>query len=109
VGTKRYYCRTIRTLSACLAMVFVLMLSAPFVFADDEVSIKDLEGKTIGVQTGSIFDKYVEEAIPGVKVEYFSTFTDEVNALRAKKIDGFSTTETSMDQLMKQESGITTA
>ena len=107
----------IRMVSVCLALIFVLTFSFSFAFAaggaedgdTPDVSIRDLEGKTIGVQTGSIFDKYVEEAIPGAKVEYFSTFTDEVNALRAKKIDGLSTTETTLSQLMKQEGGIATA
>lgn len=107
----------IRLVSVCLALIFVLTFSFSFAFAaggaedgdPPDVSIRDLEGKTIGVQTGSIFDKYVEEAIPGAKVEYFSTFTDEVNALRAKKIDGLSTTETTLSQLMKQEGGIATA
>ena len=115
--TTRYRSMMIRLVSVCLALIFVLTFSFSFAFAaggaedgdPPDVSIRDLEGKTIGVQTGSIFDKYVEEAIPGAKVEYFSTFTDEVNALRAKKIDGLSTTETTLSQLMKQEGGITTA
>lgn len=104
----------IKTVSVFLTLIFALSLSFSFVFADDgeaasEVSIKDLEGKTIGVQTGSIFDKYVEEAVPGAKVQYFSTFTDEVNALRAKKIDGLCTTETTLNQYMKREGGIIVA
>ncbi len=118
VRTNRYYSMMLRTLSICLAMVFALMLPLSFVYADDgakegaaasEVSIKSLEGKTLGVQTGSVFDKYVKESIPGAKVQYFSTFSDEVNALKARKIDGMVTTETTMEQLMKQEDDITTA
>lgn len=115
--TNRSYNTAIRMISVLLALVFAFMPCLSFTYGDDgagsgddtDVSIRDLEGKTIGVQTGSIFDKYIEESIPGAKVEYFSTFTDEVNALRAKKIDGLSTTETTLNQLMKQEGGITVA
>ncbi|MBE6040546.1 MAG: transporter substrate-binding domain-containing protein [Clostridiales bacterium] len=104
-----------RPVSAIITLMLVLIFSCSFVFAADSTgsgekisSIKtdDLNGKTIGIQTGSIFDKYIAEAIPGAKVAYFSTFTDELNALKARKVDGICSTETTMHELMKQHDDI---
>ena len=117
-GTNRYNSRKIGTISVCLALVFAFMPFFFFAYAADgaekkgtssEISVKDLEGKTIGMQTGTIYDKYINVSIPGAKIEYFNTFTDEINALKARKIDGVAATETTLDQLMKQDSSITTA
>ncbi len=88
-----------RSVGVCLALAAVLMLSCSFVFAGGsaeegeaaaDMSIEDFSGKTIGVQTGSIFDKMIAEAMPDAKIAYFSTFTDEINALKAKKSTGYA-------------------
>lgn len=118
MNKNREFHAKIRPFGACLALVLVLMLSCSFAFAANSaegsgdgagISLSDLEGKTIGVQTGSVFDKYVTEAIPGAKVAYFSTFTDELNALKARKVDGICSTETTMHELMKQHDDIALA
>ena len=52
-------------------------------------AIKDLNGKRIGVQTGTTFDTIVLEVLPDVKISYFNTYSDMAAALEAKKIDAF--------------------
>ncbi len=104
-----------RSIGVCLALAAVLMLSCSFVFAGGsadegeaaaDMSIEDFSDKTIGVQTGSIFDKMIAEVMPDAKIAYFSTFTDEINALKAKKIDGICGTESTIRELMKQNGDI---
>ena len=103
---------------ACLALALIFVFSCSFTFAaggaetagvGTDKKIEDLEGKTIGAQTGSVFDKYIAEQIPGAKVAYFSTFTDMINALKAKKVDGICSTQTTIDELMKQDDEIALA
>lgn len=69
-------------------------------------SLKEMEGKRIGVQVGSVFDKIAEEAIPGVEVQYYSTFPDEINALKASKLDGVACVETVINQVQAQDESI---
>jgi len=48
-----------------------------------------LNGKRIGVQTGTTFDKIVLETLPDAKVSYFNSYPDMAAALEANKIDAF--------------------
>ncbi len=52
-------------------------------------SAKDMEGKRIGVVTGSVFDKIAEEKVPGCRTEYLNAMSDIPTALEAGKIDGY--------------------
>ena len=67
----------------------------------------DLSGKTVGVQTGSTDEIYVKDRIPDAKLEYFSTLTDEINALKARKIDGIAASEAAVCELVRQDGDIT--
>ena len=51
--------------------------------------VDELEGKRIGVMTGSIQDAQVAERLPSAERLYFSSMPDMLAALRANKIDGF--------------------
>ena len=51
--------------------------------------LAQLNGKRIGVQTGTSFDEIVLEALPDSKISYFNTYPDMAAALEANKIDGF--------------------
>lgn len=68
--------------------------------------LEELNGKRVGIQVGSILDKMVEESIPGARIEFFSTFPDEINALKASKIDGVATIETVITQVQAQDDSI---
>lgn len=50
---------------------------------------QDLNGKRIGVQTGTTFDAIVKEALPEAQISYFNAYSDMVAAIEANKIDAF--------------------
>lgn len=51
--------------------------------------LQDFAESRIGVQTGSTFDKIVQNALSNAKISYFNSYPDMVAALEANKIDGF--------------------
>ena len=57
-------------------------------------SLEEMDGKRIGMQVGTVFDVFLNESVPGARIEYFNTFPDEINALKASKIDGASKMQT---------------
>ena len=70
-------------------------------------SLSGLNGKRIGVQTGTNFDKMIEEKLPDASIEYFNGKADEVAALTGKKIDAFVIDEVVAEILMKENSLMT--
>ena len=64
--------------------------------------LSDFEGKTIGVQTGTIFDKMVEDKISGVKIKYFNNYTDMMSALESGIIDAFAGDEPTVKYMRSQ-------
>ena len=71
------------------------------------MSLNDLDGKRIGVQMGTIFDKVISERIPNAEVLYFNNFPDELTALGADRIDGVPTTEMIFSQFQKENAEYT--
>ena len=64
-------------------------------------------GKRIGVQTGTNFDRMVEEKLPGAQVAYYNNKTDLVAALTGHKIDGFVIEEPVAEILLRENDLIT--
>ena len=56
-------------------------------------SLKELDGKRIGVQTGTSFDKSVSEQLPAARILYFNAKADMINALQSGKIDAYTVDE----------------
>ena len=52
-------------------------------------SMDQLDGKRIGVQTGTTAEEIVKERLPHVEISDYSTFPDMAVALETNKIDGF--------------------
>ena len=52
-------------------------------------SLQELDGKRIGVQTGTTAAAITLENLPNAQISYFTTFPDMAAALKANKIDGF--------------------
>ncbi len=52
-------------------------------------TLSAMDGKRIGVQTGTTFDEIVRNALPNAEISYFNSYTDMAAALEANKIDGF--------------------
>lgn len=57
--------------------------------ADAYSSLQDLDGKRIGVQTGTTFDQIVLDNLPDAKISYYNSYPDMAEALLANKISGF--------------------
>ncbi|MBR4539357.1 MAG: transporter substrate-binding domain-containing protein [Clostridia bacterium] len=57
--------------------------------ASGYASLQDLNGKRIGVQTGTTFDEIVLETLPDAAISYFNSYPDMAAALEANKIDAF--------------------
>ncbi|MBR0399360.1 MAG: transporter substrate-binding domain-containing protein [Mogibacterium sp.] len=118
---SRNYCikRSAAILIVIAAFLSLVSAGGAFVSADSDnksadqsgavpkyKTLKELSGKRIGVQVGSVFDEYAEAKIPDVRIEYFSTCPDEVNALKASKLDGIVCLESAIIQLQGQADGI---
>ncbi len=52
-------------------------------------SLGDLDGRRIGVQTGSSFDALAARSLPKASLEYYNTRADLMNALTSGKIDAY--------------------
>ena len=70
-------------------------------------SLDELDGKRIGVQTGSSFDQSVKQHFPNATVFYYNTRPDMVNALLTQKIDAFAVDEPVMKAQMQQNDQVT--
>ena len=65
-------------------------------------SLSQLNGKRIGVQTGTSFDNAVSELLPDAKILYFNTKADLINALLTNKIDAYTVDEPVAKAQMQQ-------
>ena len=70
-------------------------------------SFDELDGKQIGVQTGTNFDDMVLDKIPNAKVLYFNNKADIVGALQTGKIDAYAIDEPVIQFEMRQMSDLT--
>ena len=52
-------------------------------------AISELDGKRIGIQTGTIYDDLAQQALPDASLSFFNNYSDMVVALKANKIDAF--------------------
>lgn len=66
-------------------------------------TLSDLDGRRIGVQTGSSFDAMVAEKLPEAQVEYYNGKADLIAALTGDKIDAFVVDEP-VAQILSRES-----
>ena len=55
----------------------------------ETITLNQLNGKRIGVQTGTTFDEIVLETLPDAKISYFNSYPDMAAALETNKIDAF--------------------
>ena len=66
-------------------------------------ALSELNGKRIGVQTGSSFDAMVREKLPDAQVKYYNGKADLMAALTGEKIDAFVVDEP-VAQILARES-----
>ncbi len=65
-------------------------------------SLSQLNGKRIGVQTGTSFDSAVSELLPDAEILYFNSKADLNNALLTNKIDAYTVDELVAKAQMQQ-------
>ena len=70
-------------------------------------ALSELNGKRIGVQTGSSFDAMIAENLPDAQVEYYNTKADLVAALTGHKVDAFAVDEPVAQILMRENDRVT--
>ena len=63
--------------------------------------------RKVGVQTGTIYENVLKESIPEAFPAYFTTYTDQIEALKSGKIDGFLVDDVVADEMSRQTEGIT--
>ena len=96
---SRMRSRTVALFVALIAalVVPVLLAAATPTIARAETetfnSLQDLDGKRIGVQTGSTFDVITKNRLPNAKIEYYNTYADMAEAVVSNKIEGFPADE----------------
>ena len=75
-----------------LLMTAVLLLgtfSAAFAAETVDMPIADLNGKTIGVQTGCLYETHITDECPDAEIQYFTMPQDMILALNSQKIDAY--------------------
>lgn len=69
-------------------------------------SLKDLEFSKIGIYTGSEYDSLLEQKLPNSEATYFNSYSDQISALKAGKVDGFLTDEPLSKEIIKNNSNL---
>lgn len=69
-------------------------------------NLKDLEGKKVGVYTGSEYDTILTKNIDNAIPTFFNNYSDQISALKSGKIDGFLTDEPLAKEMIKNNKGI---
>ena len=66
-------------------------------------ALDPLDGKRIGILTGSIFEPFVKARLPHAESVWFNNVADQIAALKAHKIDAFPIDETVLQLVMREE------
>ena len=64
-------------------------------------NINNLEGKKVGIYTGSEYDQILSQKIKDAIPTYYNSYTDEVMALKSGKIDAFLADEPLAKEILK--------
>ena len=87
-------------ITAALITLLALVSFGGAVRAEAGDAFRDLEGKCVAVQTGTISGEVALSVIPDLEVNYFNTQTDCLAALRAGKVDAWASDEPMIRFLM---------
>ena len=98
-----------------IVLISFVGISSTFAYAESDTgegpvpkyrNIEEMSGKRIGMQVGTVFDVFLKESIPDARIEYYNTFPDEINALKASKLDGVACLESVIIQVQAQDKEI---
>ena len=70
-------------------------------------SLDELDGKRIGVQTGSTFDAIALARLPKAQISYFNSYPDMAAAMEAGRIDGFPGDEPVLRMMAAEDNQLT--
>ena len=65
------------------------MLSPAYAAESAGTAIADYNGKTIGVQTGCLYETHITDECPDAEIQYFTMPQDMILALNSQKIDAY--------------------
>ena len=71
------------------AVLLLGMVSPAFAVEKVSMPIADLNGKTIGVQTGCLYETHITDECPDAEIQYFTMPQDMILALNSQKIDAY--------------------
>lgn len=69
-------------------------------------NIEDLSNSKIGVYTGSEYDTILKNNIKSATPAYYNSYSDEISALKSRKIDAFLTDEPLAKEILKNNEGL---
>lgn len=70
-------------------------------------ALDQLDGKRIGVQTGTTAADIARGRLPNIEISYFTTFPDMAMALKTHKIDGFPGDGLVLKQMAREDPSLT--
>ena len=89
-----------------LLLALLLLLGGAGLAEEGGSPLSRMNGKRIGVTTGSVFDAIVLEKLPDCKIAYINNTADMIASLESGKIDGFVADEPALWQICAENDGI---
>lgn len=91
--------------------IFIILLFLVFLTGcNNELNniniLEDLNGKNVGVFTGSEYNNILRNKIESAKILYYNSYSDQISALKSGKIDGFLTDEPLAKEVVNQNEGL---
>ena len=104
---KRRLSRALAVLAAILLTALLTACAAESAEKTTITDIRQLDGQTIGVMTGSTFDQHTDTYIQDAQKEYYTSYADMALAAEQGKIAGFLMDEPMARVLCAENPGVT--
>lgn len=87
--------------------IICLILAAGCLFASQFITIEDLDGHDIGVQTAVLYEELITDRVPNSTIQYYTMPNDMILALTSGKIDAYLIEEVSYGAQKKNHPELT--
>lgn len=92
----------------CFTVLFGLTFVGCAAKRQEQITdIRQLDGREIGVMTGTVFDQYTDRFISDAKKEYYMSYADMAMAVKEGKISAFLMDEPMARVLCEENDGVT--
>lgn len=71
--------------------------------------LEDFGGKTLAVTTGSVYEKFLKETVPTIRVVLINTHAEILQAMHADRVDGIVSDEINVQSMMRHEPNLVKA